>query len=155
MTLNNHSVIAAAMQTLDDPQFQSWFSGSKAVKNGRPVLVFHGTPHDFEMFDRAHFFTGSSDGAADEAGFYFTTSSRLAARYAKRSGRVIPAFLRVQNPYIVTATQWGEGQGMSPVEAEQAGHDGYLIKGWEGGDTWIVFDPANIHQIKLKKHTSR
>jgi 8-oxo-dGTP pyrophosphatase MutT (NUDIX family) len=35
----------------DTPQFKKWFGNSKVVdKNGQPLVVYHGTVHDFDVF---------------------------------------------------------------------------------------------------------
>lgn len=133
-------------QMVTEPSFRHWFDQSAVRKGNIPLIMFHGTKATFDRFDRAHLGSGSNDGDSSEYGFYFTTSKRLAARYAK-NGRLVHAFLRVLNPYRVTATQWGMGEGLSPEEARKQGYDGYLISGQEGGDTWIVFDDDAIWQV--------
>jgi hypothetical protein len=71
----------------------------------------------------------------------------MAARYAAKQGRLIKAFLKVLNPYSVTALQWARGDRLSPAEARHKGHDGYQIVGQEDGVTWIVFNNDAIWQL--------
>jgi hypothetical protein len=124
----------------------TWFDGSKVTRHGRPMIVYHGGTADTH-FDTSYFFSGSNDGEEDEAGFYFTTKKTMAARY----GRLVKAYLRVRNPYVVNALQWGMHEGLSPKEAHEKGHDGYRIDGMEGGTIWIVFDPENIRIVQATK----
>lgn len=131
-----------------DAAFQNWFAGSKVVRHGRPLLLYHGTQAEFLKFDPSYFFSGMNDGEAETAGFYFTTRKRMATRYATKHGRLIRAFLKVLNPYSVTALQWANGEGLSPADARSQGYDGYQIVGQEDGVTWIVFSDDAIWQMQ-------
>jgi hypothetical protein len=73
---------------------------SKVVdENGKPLVVYHGTPHDFSSFDPEE----SGDG-----GLYFTDEPRSASGYAAydwsgapQAGQVMPVYLRITNPLVV------------------------------------------------------
>jgi GNAT superfamily N-acetyltransferase len=98
---------AAAIPT-DTPEFRTWFGGSKVVDEaGEPMVVYHGTPGDFDEFDTygkmAHF--GSAGQAnirlkdlelrnreeAGEAGLW-------RGRAKGDLGSVVPVYLSIKNP---------------------------------------------------------
>src|SRR5271157_812393 len=75
------------MRPTETPQFKAWFSGSKIVKDGElgltPLMVFHGTTHDFQRFDDAN---ANAEGWYGP-GFYFTDSQvDVAENYATAKG---------------------------------------------------------------------
>ena len=64
--------------------FKKWFGDSKVVdENGKPLVVYHGTTQNFDIFD-----IKKSEAEADlGGGFYFTSSARDVNRnYGTRSG---------------------------------------------------------------------
>ena len=73
----------------DTPEFRRWFGGSKAVgKDGGPLVVYHGTTHDFAKFD----LKGGNPENHYGRGFYFTDSKKdAAANYATTEGPDITA----------------------------------------------------------------
>ena len=65
------------IETTKTEAFKKWFGDSKVVDDsGEPIVVYHGTTHDFESFDSSK--TGNIEGALG-AGHYFTTSSEDAS----------------------------------------------------------------------------
>lgn len=129
-------------------EFQAWFAGSKVTRKGKPLVVHHGTPRNFTHFDSDHW-NSNADGGPDEIGFYFTSRATYAKRYATGdNARMITAYLRTVNPYIVTGIQWGRGDGLSPKEARDQGYDGYIVHPYEEGDMFIVWENDQIWQIK-------
>lgn len=55
---------------LDNPKFKEWFEGSKVVdEKGKPLKVFHGTTHDFKIFEDSHGYSENDFGIAH----YFTS----------------------------------------------------------------------------------
>jgi len=79
-SLNNvlRLYIASASSSSD---FESWFSGSKAVDStGKPLIVYHGTPNGgFTKFDETY---RESMGGASRGGWSFTTDKDAAQNYA-------------------------------------------------------------------------
>jgi hypothetical protein len=90
-------------QEVDD--FWRWFGGSIAVDGvGRPVPVFHGTNAAFDSFDESYLGFSTYHQTA-KLGFYFSPTVAGAKAYAGRAGqegRVIIAYLRMENPDYLT-----------------------------------------------------
>ena len=82
--------------------FKRWFKNSKVKRNGKPVICYHGTPHQFKAFSSDHY--SKYDSGYLGLGFYFTASPKIASNYSRRSenGNVMPVFLSLQNPFILT-----------------------------------------------------
>lgn len=94
------------------PEFKTWFgdwqnnpkNASKVVdKNGEPLIYFHGTSEEFNVFNKEKMLSG--EGAmAYGTGFYFTPAISTANTYRKMSsldtkgGRILSVFLNVKNP---------------------------------------------------------
>lgn len=85
--------------------FWRWFEGSMAVDGvGRPIPVFHGTNAQFDSFDESYLGFSSYHQTA-KLGFYFSPTAAGGKAYAGRAGqegRVIIAYLRVENPAYLT-----------------------------------------------------
>lgn len=80
--------------------FNTWFSGSKAVRgDGSPLVVFHGTHHEFDVFK-------PSPRGTYGPGIYFADTDSSAHEYG--ATRVVEAFLNLQNPWIVSADHESE-----------------------------------------------
>lgn len=116
---------------------------------GTLYRAFHGSRDNADITSFSCRFSQMDVG---ERGIYFTDSLVHANAYAtgwgeagpEHGGAIYPVLLRIGNLYEVTAYQWGLGQGMAPEDARAAGFDGYLIRGQEGGNTFIVFDGAQV-----------
>jgi hypothetical protein len=123
--------------------FWRWFGDSKVVdEQGKPLVVYHGTESAFDTF---------KDGVA-----YFTPDTRYS--FVQRSGQVIPAYIRIDNPLFATdkATQV-EQLRSRPDEAAAIAeeHDGVIwakkndltrgASGW-GDDfaQFVVFKPTQV-----------
>ena len=116
----------------------SFWGDSILTRNGRPLLVYHGTQSEFDTFDPRYW--------EDDKGFFFTPRLAYARRYARgEKGRVISAYLRISNPYRCTGEEWGHAQGLSLEEAQDAGHDGYIVAPYELGTMFVLWRPENIH----------
>jgi len=64
--------------------FKKWFGDSKVVdKEGKPLVVYHGTKQEFNSFNRSVNF--------------FTSKNKVAKTY----GKVKECYLKLENPYIV------------------------------------------------------
>lgn len=102
--------LAATMQTAS-PAFRAWFGASKVVDAaGRPLVVYHGTNADFDVFDPARAGQGASGGEwlhTVEGVAWFSDSPVVASYFAdKAGGRVLPVYLRIQRPFMVDAEAW-------------------------------------------------
>ena len=154
------------------PAFRKWFGGSKVVDaEGKPLVVYHGTHSDVQSFAggkvKARF--------PHSEGFYFTSSPFHASVYADsinnaaekfnptspfakpavEGGNVIPAYVSLQNPKLITVSEWGtlesavDGDGGARVRAARAeGHDGVIVTRKAGdeydGQLVIAFRPEQI-----------
>jgi hypothetical protein len=79
------------------PEFKNWFgdwetdpeNSSKVVdENGEPLLLYHGSPNKFDVFDRKE-----SRGGILELGHFFSTNINLAKLYGEN---IIPVFLNLR-----------------------------------------------------------
>src|SRR5690606_27315007 len=84
----------------DTPAFKEWFGDSKIVKDGKPLVVYHGTGSSFDRF-------GNARGNA----YYFTDDKEAAAVYAEYAGpssdeeptpAIVPVYLSVKNPLVLS-----------------------------------------------------
>ena len=83
-------------------QQQDFFKDSKAVdKDGRLMVLYHGTSKDFNVFDIKKVGENYSGWSQLGKGFYFTESLIDAEGFAKRhlGSRIISAYLNLKNPF--------------------------------------------------------
>ena len=74
--------------------FKKWFGDSKVVdKNGKPMVVYHGTSNEFDSFDIE---SKPINRAGNVEGFYFTPLDYEAADYGPR---IVSAYLSISRPY--------------------------------------------------------
>lgn len=127
------------MNVQNNPNFQAWFDGSKVVDaEGNPLVVYHGTATEFSVF------------AGGRGGFYFTDDRKAAGEFAKHADGedgpiVIGAHLAIKNPLILNRAfyaehvlfdgepNWEAVDNMI-YDAEQAGHDGLILRGFSDFD---------------------
>ena len=72
----------------ESPAFKSWFGESKIVdEHGKPLVVYHGTRHEFSRFDIDK----------GQVGVHFSVSPEVANAFARsqggEGGSVIPALI--------------------------------------------------------------
>ena len=82
------------------PEFKKWFGNSKVVKNGKPLIVYHGSTAGFNTFDSKKIGSHTDDGMWGK-GFYFS-DERTAKKYG---ANVVGVFLSIKNPYMITGKQ--------------------------------------------------
>lgn len=82
--------------------FWNWFGDSKTIKDGSPMIFYHGTPNEFSVFD----ITKSSPYGNVGRGFYFTDTFETAQNYIggllgrkTEKSHVKECYLRMENPY--------------------------------------------------------
>jgi diguanylate cyclase (GGDEF)-like protein len=131
----------------ETPEFRRWFGDSKVVDaDGKPLVVYHGSPDARFMEDGATFMS-MSDRYGDQQGvgvFWFAKDRGTAASYAddrrafdyqNADAAVIPAYLKLENPLIVDGggKPWREAQARGKTsdvieQAKSEGHDGVIIR---------------------------
>ena len=139
------------------PAFQKWFGNSKVVDAaGAPLLVYHGTPSKFTVFnmasslDGAHFFVADKDHASafgQPADYYVSITNPM-----EISPDDLYAAWDVEHPdgnqddrYLLPR----HFVGAFVAKAKLAGHDGLIIR--QMGDLDIeadMFLPFSAQQIK-------
>jgi len=77
--------------------FWAWFGDSKVVdEEGRPLVVYHGTPADFEAFDKEKINARFDD----SIGFHFS-DRQSEAEYYGQDGVVLATYQKIENPLVV------------------------------------------------------
>jgi len=135
--------------------FKKWFSDSKVVdENGEPLVVYHGTGFDFNVFE------GSKKGT--EKAYFFSQDPELASSFATTSAgaydgnaNVIPAYIRMENPLIVDykgSVKWGNDALMKQMLSQVWGgkYDGVIAKNViDGyGNPTTIYAVIKSNQIK-------
>lgn len=84
----------------DSQAFKNWFGDSKVVdEDGKPLVVYHGTGSDIEIFN-----TNGGTGKTFDTGAFFTSNAAKAATYAVgKNKNVMPVYLALKNPVIIDA----------------------------------------------------
>jgi len=141
------------MPAVGTPAFKTWF-GNSVVKNeaGDPLVVYHGTPYDFNSF--------RGDGVLN----MFTPNAEHASFFARGAGSTMPVYLSIQNPLEITQQQLEDrlteeqsDDGMLPrdlleeivAEAVAAGNDGVIVRDFFDLEyTEDLFIPVQPTQIK-------
>jgi hypothetical protein len=134
--------------------FKRWFGGSVLTEEGRPVVMYHGSPNEFSIFseNRPIFISPNSD----DAGF-FAALKRLGRKQGKPY--IYPLWVRAEKPFdfenpdhVQQIMDYMANNYTSPENANRIqvyGH-GYktadeLSSRLERGD-WIYIESANIQQ---------
>ncbi len=98
----------------DTPEFKKWFGDSKVVdEKGEPLVVYHGTGGDFDVFDMSK---GGKNFGQVEPFAFFSNDREMASRYAVHAqqvggtANVIPAYVSLQNPFIIEENTDGRGE---------------------------------------------
>jgi hypothetical protein len=150
------------------PAFKKWFGDSKVVdENGQPLVVYHGTKADFQIFDIKK--AGASDPGLVGKAFYFTDSAEQAKgfsesnHYGKGSNpTVMPVYLSIENPYYIHDGILPDGRMLTDVhpngisdtsgkalqkEIKRSGYDGVIFT--LGGEVsqLVVFDQTKIKSV--------
>ncbi len=117
--------------------------------NGEPLAVFHGTNQGFDTFKPDAF----------RSAYFFSSDPKVSSEFAdaKYSGaNVVQAFLSLKNPLIVDAdgASWVNipykgrtaGERTTMKEAEEAGHDGVILKSvLDGAGPYGDMNPADVY----------
>ena len=139
------------------PQETHSVEGSRVSKNGKPVIVYHGTSASFDEFAKAK---------QDNIGFWFSENEDLAKTYGRKMKAV---YLNVRNPcdygrftetQAKVAQQWQKDNKGSAIDdgwkeihsrteelLKGDGFDGIFDYGGPGRNVWIVFNPTQIKAV--------
>lgn len=141
--------------------FTRWFGNSKAVnRNGEPLLVFHGAGARFTTFDAggkpiwltANIQYAEKYSTANRAAEKLLPSSSI---YAGNVDRVIPAYIRVENPANVGDTDGGFDGNYMDLAKRIGVRPSELRKAWEeAGRPEMLWQVVNSKQMSelLKRH---
>ena len=124
--------------------FWKWFGVSKVVDNeGRPYVCYHGTGKDISEFD-----INLGRGKNTNTGVFFSSSYNVANTYAPgiRAGNVMPVYLKMENPVIITAhdANWNKITGKSSIETPSR-----ILKGLDN-ESKPIREKAKKIQLKNK-----
>lgn len=131
----------------DGEAFMKWFGGSRVVdKNGNPMVVYHATDSEFNVFDRSKlgsFTSGNTDWRpavrSAQIGFWFSDRD-LSAGIVADDNKTKAVYLSIQKPYRTKLESlWNALEHTGPetyVQRLQArGYDGLRVLDSEfGGD---------------------
>lgn len=140
------------------PEFKRWFGDSKVVDaNGKPLVVYHGTPNEFDAFDGFSPDQWVGPGWNDTAEthlIYFSDHRPTAKTYGRR---VVPVYLSLRNPLELDAGGqiWANfGIGSYVSEALRNGHDGMIVRNVKDAaygnakgplaTTYVAFKPEQV-----------
>lgn len=141
--------------------FTRWFGNSKAVnRNGEPLLVFHGAGARFTTFDAggkpiwmtANIQYAEKYSTANRAAEKLLPSSSI---YAGNVDRVIPAYIRVENPANVGDTDGGFDGNYMDLAKRIGVRPSELRQAWEeAGRPEMLWQVVNSKQMSelLKRH---
>jgi len=119
---SNGDRIAKSKEALRN--FYNWFGDSKVVdKQGRPLVVYHGTNKKFDTFDKSKIGKKHKN-LYQGKGFYFTSEYYEAQGYGKR---LMPVYLKIENPALSDYNIKPENDGISAAHG-----------------VWVAFEPNQI-----------
>lgn len=87
--------------------FWKWFGNSKVVdKEGRPLVVYHGSPSDFNEFKKLK--NLDSDVFGSKFGYFFTPDKDIAQIFADRAenGVLYATYLKLEHPKKINGFFW-------------------------------------------------
>jgi len=91
---------------VESSYFKKWFGDSKVVdEDGKPLVVYHGSEENFNIFDREKLGAKSMD-IMSYLGFHFTPNKEMAERLLVRADAdIMPVYLNIQNPYTTKESE--------------------------------------------------
>lgn len=138
-------------EIINSAEFKRWFGDSVMVDaDDNPMIFYHGSPHEFDVFDKSKFASQNDAGWLGE-GFYFYTDKDEARGY----GKVGMYFLKIENPYHATYADNKRLSKLNDVEASREFSENLKMEGYDGvyfnenlrGEI-VVFEPNQIWKIK-------
>lgn len=141
----------------DSENFKKWFGDSKVVdKNGDPLVVYHATDSEFNVFDRSKlgdFTSGNTDWQpavrSAQIGFWFSDHD-LAATVFTDPEKTKAVYLSIQKPYRTKLDSlWNALEHTRPEtyvkRLQERGYDGLRVQDSEfGGVSYVAFEPTQI-----------
>ena len=131
-------------------RFIEWFGDSQMTdRNGNPIIFYHGSKNDFDVFSEEKIGTGTDNGWLGK-GFYFYSSESEASQY----GVVKRFFLKIEEPYYATDEENEYLSEMDDAEISEEfsddlrnnDYDGVYYDGNLRGET-VVFKNSQIFNI--------
>lgn len=153
--------IVAERGKTESAAFTRWFGNSKAVnRNGEPLLVFHGAGARFTTFDAggkpiwmtANIQYAEKYSTANRAAEKLLPSSSI---YAGNVDRMIPAYIRVENPANVGDTDGGFDGNYMDLAKRIGVRPSELRQAWEeAGRPEMLWQAVNSKQMSelMKRH---
>ncbi len=141
----------SALTELDAPQdMRAWLQGTKCCDaSGKPLVMYHGVPHDYAGFDRfsdhpmGHFFTSDPDYAQAYA------EKPIHADPDEDQGAIYPVYLSLKNPLVIDEND-EEGvdtyshHKLTAADIRARGHDGMMIRYSDGEVEAMVISAEQI-----------
>jgi hypothetical protein len=124
-----------------EANLRKWFGESKVTnEDGSPLRVYHGAKADFSVFE-------PSRGGEYGSGIYFSDNPDTASMFGGWSRgeggeRLIPAYLRMENPLITESRDIPRGAGVKRLRAQ--GYDGIIGIGPTGQKQYVVFESTQV-----------
>lgn len=139
--------IAQSKEALQN--FYNWFGDSKVVdKQGRPLVVYHGTNKKFDTFDKSKIGKKHKN-LYQGKGFYFTSEYYEAQGYGKR---LMPVYLKIENPALSDYNIKPENDGISAAHGVWVAFEPNQIKSTQNRGTYSESD-ENIYYQRGKGST--
>ena len=79
--------------------FWKWFGDSKVMKDGNPIIVYHGTKETFNIFDEKKIGYGTGNYGHYGYGFYFSDDIREAEVYGDK---IMKCYIKIEKPFTGT-----------------------------------------------------
>jgi hypothetical protein len=163
-TFDSKKAKYARAGNIDTPAFKKWFGDSKVVDaDGKPLVVYHGTKgKDFSVFK-------PSNAEAYGDGIYFASNQEMPKGEFGADGRVIEAYVKIDNPSdgfapdgIEQMIAWRNFKKTNPeffgdafeafdnysdfraATIREAGYDGIIAENDEYGLEIVAFRPEQI-----------
>ena len=141
----------------DSEAFKKWFGDSKVVdKKGNPLVVYHATDSEFNVFDRSKlggFTSGNTDWQpavrSAQIGFWFSDRD-LSATIFTDPDQTKAVYLSMQKPYRTKLESlWNALEHTRPEtyvkRLQERGYDGLRVQDSEfGGVSYVAFEPTQI-----------
>lgn len=136
------------------PKFREWFGNSQVKKDGKPLIVYHGTPNGpFDVFDPSMLGETVSH-PSSKVGFFFITDRDVATLYSLKKRHyadvttptVVEAYLSIQSPHDIgefaTMAELDKHLLVNAAPLDRKG-DGIVAK-VAGETVWIAYDSRQI-----------
>lgn len=172
--VDNASELYESEENKFNDNFWKWFGDSKVVdKQGKPLVVYHGTNSKFKEFKTKKIGTHTDKGMYGK-GFYFMDDANQTYQYGKHT---ISCYIRITNPLRLgrggeydTIHDYGNAKVGIPeiknmedynkyadklptMEAitgfiKEDGYDGVIVTPFNGAETeYVVFNPNQIKSV--------